>query len=145
MSSNFILGNRIQELRKDMGITQQQMADKLNITKGAVSGYEIGRREPSNDILIKIANILGTSTDYLLGETNIVEKKQKKELSDVTQVSYNDLDDPQAAMEFILKQPTMMAFGGYRLDLMEEEEIVEFAQQMLSLMKLAAERYKSKK
>lgn len=139
------LGEKISDIRKEKKISQEELASKLNITKATISRWENNVIVPNTIFLEKIAEILNTSVSYLLGETDNAEVEQKKDLSDVTRVSYSDLDDPQAAMEFILKQPAMMAFGGYRLDLMSEEEIVEFAQQMLSLMKLAAERYKNKK
>lgn len=138
-------GDRLQELRKDKKITQETIANMLNTTRATYSRWETNTHQPSQEATLQLAKILDTTVSYLIGETDNPSKPQKKDLSDVTEVSYSDLDDPQRAMEFILKQPTMMAFGGYRLDLMDEDEIVEFAQQMLSLMKMAAERYKNKK
>ncbi|MGL6119973.1 MAG: helix-turn-helix domain-containing protein [Fusobacteriaceae bacterium] len=139
------LGEKISDLRKERKMTQEALAKNLNITKATISRWENDSIIPNKIFLEKIADIFNTTCSYLLGETDDSKSKKEKDLSDVTKVSYSDLDDPQSAMEFILKQPAMMAFGGYRLDLMDEEEIVEFAQNMLSLMKMAAERYKNKK
>ena len=58
---------KLRKLRKDKKITQQQLADRLGITKAMVSAYENGIQLPSYDILIKIAAIFNVSTDYLLG------------------------------------------------------------------------------
>ena len=63
----FKFGNRLKELRKKNGLTQQQLADALDITKSTVSYYERGERAPSPEILIKLANTFHISTDYLLG------------------------------------------------------------------------------
>ena len=60
-------GERIKELRKRSGLSQEQLAQRLGITKGMVSSYETSMRMPSYSILIKIAQMFHVSTDYLLG------------------------------------------------------------------------------
>ncbi|MCH1939637.1 helix-turn-helix domain-containing protein [Holdemania massiliensis] len=62
---------KLKILRKEKKITQQQLADRLGITKAMVSAYENGIRLPSYDILIKIAAIFNVSTDFLLGVTTV--------------------------------------------------------------------------
>lgn len=63
----FVFGKRIRQLRMNRKITQQQMADKLCISLNGYQKYEQGERFPSEDTLIRIADILNTSIDYLLG------------------------------------------------------------------------------
>ena len=58
---------KLRMLRKEKKITQQQLADRLGITKAMISAYENGIRLPAYDILIKIAAIFNVSTDFLLG------------------------------------------------------------------------------
>lgn len=53
--------------RNAKGYTQEQLADLLNITRLSVARYEAGDREPSISILKKMADVLETSTDFLLG------------------------------------------------------------------------------
>ena len=60
-------GNTLKRLRLESGYTQQQLADKLCVTKSVVSYYELQERYPSPEILIKLASIFHVSTDYLLG------------------------------------------------------------------------------
>lgn len=60
-------GNRLYTLRKDKRLTQQALSERLGVTKAMVSAYETGIRYPSYEILIKIADIFGVTTDYLLG------------------------------------------------------------------------------
>ena len=57
------LGERIKEYRTSMKMTQADFACRLGVTGASVSAYENGTRLPSYDILIRIANILGVSTD----------------------------------------------------------------------------------
>ena len=61
-----MFGNILNETRKSQGITAQQMADYLNIGLHSYRKYESNDRQPSFDILVKIANKLNVSTDYLL-------------------------------------------------------------------------------
>ena len=62
-----MLGEQIKKLRMNKGMSQVQLADKLNITKQSVSNWENEYIMPSVDMLIKIANFFNVSTDYLLG------------------------------------------------------------------------------
>lgn len=62
--------NRIKDLREDNDITQKELAEKLNIAKSTLSGYENETSEPSFAILFKIADFFNVSIDYILGRTN---------------------------------------------------------------------------
>ncbi|WP_316632027.1 helix-turn-helix transcriptional regulator [uncultured Ruminococcus sp.] len=62
---------RIRDLREDMDLSQKQVAKALLITQQAYSHYELGTRDIPTDILIKMADFFGTTTDYLLNRTNI--------------------------------------------------------------------------
>ena len=61
-----MFSDRLRELRKESGFTAQYMADKLELSLRAYQFYESGKREPSLQTLVKIADILIVSTDYLL-------------------------------------------------------------------------------
>lgn len=60
-------GSVLKQLRCQNNLTQAQLASQLSVTKAMVSAYENSTRFPSYDVLIKIARIFHTSTDYLLG------------------------------------------------------------------------------
>ncbi len=64
----------IRELREDNDITQGVIAKHLNCSQQVYSNYELGQRDIPTDILIKLADFYGVSTDYLLGLT---EKKER--------------------------------------------------------------------
>ena len=53
-----------------------------------------------------------------------------------------EFENAQDAMEFMLKMPTLAAFGGYNPDEMSEETIVEFANEILQQLKLVSYKYK---
>lgn len=63
-------GDRIKEIREARGWTQDHLAEKAGISKGFLSDVENNKRNISSENLLKIANVLGASVDYLLrGET----------------------------------------------------------------------------
>ena len=66
---NKYIGKRIQEIRIEKGLKQENLAEKLKINRPNISKYETGETAIPLDILKKISKILNTSTDYLLGLT----------------------------------------------------------------------------
>ena len=58
---------KIRELRKRKGWTQEEFGDMLGINKVTVSGYENGKRQPTPDMLSKMADLFGVSIDVILG------------------------------------------------------------------------------
>ncbi len=65
MSKEF--GARLLSVMRKQGITQKQLADRLNTTEATLSRYVNGEREPKADMLANIATSLNTTSDYLLG------------------------------------------------------------------------------
>lgn len=77
-------GDKLRALRTEAGMTQTDLAKRLNITKSVVSYYELQERTPSPDVLIKLADIFHVSTDYLLGINH-------KKMIDVSDLSGEDM------------------------------------------------------
>ena len=63
----FDFGYRLKNLRQQHHLTQTQVANRLNLSKTSISGYENSVKTPSQDVLIKLAGLYRVSTDYLLG------------------------------------------------------------------------------
>ena len=61
------LGNRIQRYRKARKMTQEELAERLNITSQAVSKWETDNSYPDLDLLCKLAEIFNCSLDELMG------------------------------------------------------------------------------
>lgn len=78
-----IFGIKLRTLRQASGLTQEQLANRLDIVKASISGYEQDRIYPSIDILIKLCRFFNVSADYLLG------------LSDAKEVQISHLTDEQ--------------------------------------------------
>lgn len=67
-------GNFLYELRKEKGMTQQELADQLHITNKAVSKWETGEAFPETAQLVPLATIFGVTVDELLrGERDVAE------------------------------------------------------------------------
>ena len=62
-----MIGERLSELRKDAGMSQQELADMLSLTKYTISSYEREKTMPGDDIKVELAKIFNVSLDYLLG------------------------------------------------------------------------------
>lgn len=98
------IGDRILTIRKELNMSQKELADKAGITEATLSRYENNLREPKAEIIGKIAIVLGVSTDYLLGRTDIrnpapdhaqqVDKRLRELLSDPEMlVAFKGLED----------------------------------------------------
>ena len=70
MSSKNILGQRVFELRKSAGMTQKQLGESVGLSMQAINDIEKGRRETTISKVILLAQILKTTLDYLVGETD---------------------------------------------------------------------------
>ena len=61
-----MLSEKLYELRKNSGLSQEQLAEKLNVSRQAVSKWELGTALPETEKLIIISNYFDVSLDYLL-------------------------------------------------------------------------------
>ena len=66
--------NRIRTLRTAAGMKQAELATQLHVSQAALSGYENGKFEATNDVYRKIAEIFGVTLDYLMGTAPISVK-----------------------------------------------------------------------
>ena len=64
-----MLGEKIAEQRKKLRLSQEELAEKLNISQKSISKYELGNRKPQYKVLVRMAEYFGVTTDYLLGLT----------------------------------------------------------------------------
>ena len=64
------LAEKIKTLRKQNGYTQQQVADKVNVSRSAYSQYEMGLKQPTIETHVLLAELYKCSIDYLVGRYN---------------------------------------------------------------------------
>ena len=94
-----MIGKRLKELRQQKGLTQPELAKRLNISVSSIGMYETDAREPSDEIKTKIADFFNVTVDYLLGidreygATFIPESHQTKEAEKHNARLQNKLDE----------------------------------------------------
>lgn len=85
------IGERIKKLRLEKGYEQQDICDFLNIEQSTLSNYENDRRTPKPDMLAKMADFFGVTTDYLLGRKTELTKKDQIEIDEYLSNFENEL------------------------------------------------------
>lgn len=99
MGSVFV--ERLQKMLEKNGMSQRDLAQQANLTESAISHYLKGDREPKGAILMNIANVLGTSMDYLKGKTDEETPKNierdKEELFDLVARNARHMTDAEKA------------------------------------------------
>lgn len=72
--NNFIqVGSRIKQIRIDKGLTQKDVAEKLNIPVSTYANYENNNREPNSNIIKGIADVLNVSVDVLITDNEVIK------------------------------------------------------------------------
>ncbi len=92
-----LLGERLEQLRKERGITQVEMAAKLGISQPVISKYERGELRLHGELIVKVAQILHVSTDELLGlqkahQRSSVDPRILRRIKDIDRLSKRDRD-----------------------------------------------------
>ena len=91
-------GTKLKELRKQNGLIQQQLTERIGVTKSVISFYELKERAPSPDVLIKLSYIFHVSTDYLLGI-------ERNKMVDVTGLDDEDIKAVQFIVDRLRRKP----------------------------------------
>ncbi len=107
------LSTKLKKLRIKSGLTQAQLADKLNVSASAIGMYEQGRREPDSKTLSKICRTLDASGDYIL------------DLETPDSTTVNNAEIYNVISDFInnLKRQEGLMFNGTPINKNEKEKI----------------------
>lgn len=62
-----VFGENLKSLRTDAGLSQQQLADILNISQSAIAKWELGKTEPTASMITLLSKYFNVTSDYLLG------------------------------------------------------------------------------
>lgn len=126
----------IKSRRLELGLTLEQVAQYVGVGKSTVRKWETGYiKNMRRDKLAKLAEILNVSPIDLMD----VEYSDDN-LTNVEPPSF--FETAQKALEFILSQPAVSHMGGYDLNTMTDEEIIEFAEEIQRMIQLVALKYK---
>lgn len=141
-----MLGDNIRKIRKEKKISINKLSELTGISLGYISDLENNKAtNPSVDKLNLIANVLNVNVDAFFKDDidmwdSTIDTTQLKE--EVKMFETGEFKTPEAAMQFILKQPAIMGYGGFDTNKMSNEEIIEFANELLNQMKLISYKYK---
>jgi len=104
-----IMASRLKDLRKEAGLSQYELADKLKLSRSLLANYEQGRREPDYSTLVLLSEFFHVSADYIIGVTNIrgrlsneeEEKKFTDVLGDISNLSRESFEELRRYMSLL--------------------------------------------
>lgn len=89
---NKAFAERLKALREIAGLTQSELADKLNVSRGSIGYYEKAERTPDIKFLYDVAYLFGVTFDFLLGETDSALGEDYQKISDHIDFSDRAID-----------------------------------------------------
>jgi flagellar biosynthesis component FlhA len=126
----YTFGKRLVTARKEMGLTQEELATRLGVTPQAVSKWERGSGYPDIEMLYYLCDILACSSDYLISR----ESNGTKITED------NDKDKAAKLLDKLLAEPLVIEAGNGYLELLEEQYNNHFSD-IIALREAMAEKY----
>ncbi len=139
-----IFSKRLKGLREEYNevasvkLTGAKLGEAVGVSKQSVSKWENGLAYPDFETLKKLADFFNVSTDYLLGKTDIKNPEKESNKQEIP----DDFETPEEAMRFVLEQNVIMGFGGFDVYKMSDEEVVEFANELLNQLRILSYKYK---
>lgn len=142
-----MLGERLKKLRIDKKLTQEQLGEKINVTKVSISGYENGNRSPDTETLQRLANYFNVSTDYLLGRTD--NPNPPGELPALTEKDEKDIAKDLEKIINNLSTDGYAHFDGRSIEELDEEDkellIASLENSMRLAKRIAKDKFTPKK
>lgn len=134
--------DRLVSLMEKNNMNQRELAKKIGVTEVTVSRYINDEgRSPRVEIVSKIASVLGTNTDYLMGTSNISGPLTESNTKP-NNLLPEEFTTPEEAISFLLSQEVIMGFGGFDIDKLSDEDKIQFANELLGQLKLLSYKYK---
>ena len=126
---------RLKKILEERGLTAYKVSKDTGIEQTSFSDWKKGNSKPSVEKIKILSDYLGVSLEYLLGGNE--ETGLDNNLKPIS--GFNSAED---AVKFILEQPMVAQFGGYDLEKMTDEEIIEFANDVAGMIELLGKKYK---
>ena len=130
-----MIGDRIRKLRKERGSSQQQLANKLNLTQGAIRQWENNQTVPASDQLSTLAQIFSTSIDDLMGRLGMDVPEENNEKDKYAAIGKQVVDLAQSYSQAPKTPEARILASG--IDRMPERD----RERALNLVKLMFEQY----
>lgn len=128
-------GNRLKRLRENKKLSQQQLADKLNINRSTYARYELNKTQPDYETLQKLAEFYNVSIDYILtGVDTKLTEKDERDIAKRMEKIKNDLRNAEG-----------LSFHGEPLSEEAIESLLEAIEHAERIATLTNKKYISKK
>ena len=137
-----MIGERIRERRKQLGMTQDELASKIGVKKTSVSNYEVNANSPPEKVIIKIMEALDCDANYLFSgcgeQENFTITPHERKLIE----AYRQMPEMQPAIDKLLDIADTQTIKVYRAaesDNGQEDEILDITPERLKKLKDAPE------
>lgn len=131
-------GKLFQYLCDNKSVNDSTIAKALKVDRATVGRWKKGERTPNLSLLPNIAEYFNISMDVFTYDTADKYIKSTTNHKKSNTIFFTNVEE---AMQFIIKSPTVSAYGGYDLDKMSDQEIIEFANELAELFKVLAKRH----
>ena len=126
-----MIGDRIRYLRKQRGYSQQQLANKLDITQGAISQWENNQTFPGSEQLSAIANLFNITIDELMGRNEPAQPAKENDMELYATIGKQVVDMAQSYSQAPKTlEARIVSFGMDQLPQEEREKILSILQTM---------------
>jgi transcriptional regulator with XRE-family HTH domain len=154
-AASSIIENRIEEI----GITLEEVAEKSGVPLYWIQNLDTfvpgewgGKNDIAYKLITQVAEVIGVPGSILRAALARQEAPAYEgtistaadDFSETPTTNEYQFKTPQEAMEFILKQPAIMGYGGFNINKMTDEEIMDFANELLRQMEIISYKYKKK-
>jgi len=103
-----VFGDRVRQRRNQMRLSQEDLGDYIGSSQRQVSRYESGVNSPTGDVIVRMAEVLDTTTDWLLGLTDVsgrpvmhVERLSELELEMLALLRQKSPEDQKKIVEVV--------------------------------------------
>lgn len=140
-----MFGKNIKFIRESKNIGVNELSRLSGVNASYISALERDeKKNPSVAILEKLANALEVSIDEIMKVENITNNSTEiKETESIYKT--NEFKTAESAMQFILKQPAIMGYGGFNLQDVSEEDLIDLANDLLKQIELFGFKQKKNK
>lgn len=130
------IGANIRMIRKKKGLTIRQLSEKSGVSRSAIGDIETDKNSPSAETLERLAGALDVSASVFF-------KTQPFSPSIWDNIADQNVEfcTAEEAMAFILRQPAIAGFGGFDINKLSEDELIDFANELLGQLKLLGYKY----
>lgn len=132
---------QLKELRISKGKTTYELSELTGIPQSTISKMENGKRRIDSDSLQKITRALQVPIGTVFAEEFDAKYDTKQLREECSLYEAGEFKTAEAAMQFILSQPSIMAYGGFDIKKLSDQDKIDFANDLLSQLKLLGLKY----